>query len=249
MSDLQRELMRVLGMSGSTPDTSLLPGVATDAAGPDGEAGAQNLSGDAGATAGNLTAEAQPGGAWAGSGSSGDSALDENMARLTAGLEQLRLTALSQIDSVTQNTQAVSDNTVAQSTKSGSSTASTLGRIFSPILSMMGISPLVSGIAHLFGGGSSESQATLTPYVSPAPIQYQITAGAGAQPGPESAPGGSNAATTATASASTAGGAAVQINVQAMDSKSFMDHSDQIAAAVRDALLRAHPLADVVNEV
>jgi hypothetical protein len=38
------------------------------------------------------------------------------------------------------------------------------------------------------------------------------------------------------------------VQVQAMDSRSFLDHSDEIARAVREAMLNAHALNDVVNE-
>ena len=41
----------------------------------------------------------------------------------------------------------------------------------------------------------------------------------------------------------------VTIQVQAMDSRSFMDHSDDIARAVRDAMLNMHPMNDVVNDL
>ncbi len=34
-----------------------------------------------------------------------------------------------------------------------------------------------------------------------------------------------------------------------MDSRSFMDHSDDIARAVREALLNAHSLNDVMSEL
>jgi hypothetical protein len=43
--------------------------------------------------------------------------------------------------------------------------------------------------------------------------------------------------------------AQVLVNVQAMDSRSFLDHSDDIARAVRDAMLRSHSLNDVVAEM
>jgi hypothetical protein len=39
------------------------------------------------------------------------------------------------------------------------------------------------------------------------------------------------------------------VQVQAMDSRSFMDHSDEIARAVREALLNAHSLGDVMSEL
>jgi hypothetical protein len=49
----------------------------------------------------------------------------------------------------------------------------------------------------------------------------------------------------------TASGAAPQItvNVQAMDARSFMDRSNDIALAVRDAMLNLNAINDVVNEL
>ncbi|MBI3209239.1 MAG: hypothetical protein HYZ37_10120 [Candidatus Solibacter usitatus] len=40
----------------------------------------------------------------------------------------------------------------------------------------------------------------------------------------------------------------VVVQVQAMDSRSFLDHSNEIAEAVRKALLNSHPLQDVLRE-
>lgn len=41
----------------------------------------------------------------------------------------------------------------------------------------------------------------------------------------------------------------ITIQVQAMDSRSFLDHSAEIAQAVREAMLNMHPLNDVVNDI
>ncbi len=47
------------------------------------------------------------------------------------------------------------------------------------------------------------------------------------------------------------GGAAAQITVQvqAMDSRSFLDHSEDIAQAVRQAMLNSHGINDVITEL
>jgi hypothetical protein len=47
------------------------------------------------------------------------------------------------------------------------------------------------------------------------------------------------------------GGAATQITVQvqAMDSRSFLDHSEDIAQAVRQAMLNSHGINDVITEL
>ena len=42
---------------------------------------------------------------------------------------------------------------------------------------------------------------------------------------------------------------AVTVQVQAMDSRSFLDHSNEIARAVREAILNSHALGSVVSEL
>ena len=44
-------------------------------------------------------------------------------------------------------------------------------------------------------------------------------------------------------------GASITVNVQAMDSQSFMDRREDIARAVREAMLQSHSLNDVVSEL
>jgi hypothetical protein len=41
----------------------------------------------------------------------------------------------------------------------------------------------------------------------------------------------------------------IQVNVQAMDSKSFLDHSNEIAQAVRTAMLNLSSINDVVSDL
>ena len=41
----------------------------------------------------------------------------------------------------------------------------------------------------------------------------------------------------------------VVVNVNAMDAQSFMDRSNDIARAVRDAMLHMHPVNDLIGEV
>ena len=49
--------------------------------------------------------------------------------------------------------------------------------------------------------------------------------------------------------ASGAGAAQITVNVQAMDSQSFLDHSNEIAQAVRAAMLNSNSINDVVNNL
>jgi hypothetical protein len=41
----------------------------------------------------------------------------------------------------------------------------------------------------------------------------------------------------------------ITVNVQAMDARSFLDRSGDIAAAVREAMLNLNSINDVVNEL
>lgn len=58
-----------------------------------------------------------------------------------------------------------------------------------------------------------------------------------------------DSATTPAPSASSANGAQITVNVQAMDSRSFLDRSQDIAQAVREAMLNMHSINDVVNDL
>jgi hypothetical protein len=41
----------------------------------------------------------------------------------------------------------------------------------------------------------------------------------------------------------------INVNIQAMDTQSFLDHSDEIAQAVRQAMLSLNSINDVMNDV
>ena len=130
---------------------------------------------------------------------------------------------------ITANTQAIQGNTSAQSSHSALSAA---GGVASGLLGGFGLlSPLISGIASLFGGSSTP--APLPIYTPPPPVAINSTLNSGA-------------AATGSGPASAASSPQITVNVNAMDSRSFMDHSDDIANAVREAMLNMHPINGVV---
>ncbi|MBX9601733.1 MAG: hypothetical protein K2X35_12035 [Bryobacteraceae bacterium] len=115
--------------------------------------------------------------------------------------------------------------------------------------SLFGIGPLVSGLAGLFGGGDREKDdmPALMLYSRPARVEteagyrsadrerlVQISEGQG---GRLREIGGG------------AGAPQITVNVQAMDSRSFLDRSHDIAQAVREAMLNSGVLSDVVREI
>jgi hypothetical protein len=150
------------------------------------------------------------------------------------------------LDTVNQNTQALVNNTASKS-GSGSSALSTAGSLASGILGGGSIlSPIISGLLNLFGGHSASQQPAFTAFTMPAPIHLDTTFSGGPQQqtapsaqGRESSYGGSPPVSAPS----------IQIQVNAIDSRSFLDHSDQIAQAVRQALLNSHSLADVIAEI
>jgi hypothetical protein len=141
----------------------------------------------------------------------------------------------------------------AEATK-GSSVAGEIGKTALTLFtSGLGVMPLVSGLAGLFGGGESQAPPPLTKYAMPRSIH--ITAANSRSGGSLSLADHSQDGTVrssggiAEAAAPSAPMSQVVVNVQAMDSRSFLDHSQEIAQAVREAMLNMHALNDVVGEL
>ena len=152
------------------------------------------------------------------------------------------------IDAGTQataaNTDALAENSQAKSSSSSgggvSDVLSTASSVLGGGLSLM---PLVSLFSSLFGGGQSQQPAPLVPFSLPPSLNLQSTTNGqdvswGENGLPRSAAsGGSNAAQQIT------------VQVQAMDSQSFLDHSDDIAQAVRKAMLNMNSINDAITNL
>jgi hypothetical protein len=183
-------------------------------------------------------------------GSSQNNALTAQLTSLTQQLQQLQTINQTQIDTLQENTQALSQSTSSKGQGSVASTASSVGSTLLDVFGLgSGLSPLISGLTSLFGGGGS-SQPSLTPYVAPLRVDavggfggssaggaFAVDNGDGGLPRPAPSPGGSGAA------------AQITVQVQAMDSQSFLDHSNDIALAVRQAMLQSSVLSDVIQGV
>lgn len=169
----------------------------------------------------------------------------EQVAALSKQLIDLKAAQQTSVDSILKNTQALNQNTVAKS--STASSGNTAGNLLSSIFgSSLGLSPIVKGFLSLFGGSDTKAPQPLVPFTLPPAVQYQ---------------GGYSASNRGQISAVDYGqsGAArvsspvpsptVQIQVNAMDSRSFLDHSDDIARAVREAMLHSNSLNDVISDL
>jgi hypothetical protein len=117
----------------------------------------------------------------------------------------------------------------------------------------LGLIPLVSSLVGLFGGGS-QAPASLVKYAAPAALNLSLADTPGSNNGIASFPGvvyGQNGLPQATpqSQAPSSSGPQISIQVNALDSQSFMDHSYEIAQAVRSAMLNMNSLNDVVSDL
>lgn len=165
--------------------------------------------------------------------STNDSDFSGALSQAGQQIAQLQAAYQQQASLIQANTQAIQGNTSAQS---GRSALGTAGGIASGLLGGFGLlSPIISGIASLFGGGSS-APAPLPIYTPPPPVSISGTIN-------------SAAPSTPAAPSQTTTSQQVTVNVNALDSQSFLDHSDDIANAVREAMLNMHPINGVIASI
>ena len=151
-------------------------------------------------------------------------------------------------------------------TSGGGGVGNTLESIATTVLkSGFGVVPLIGELFGLFGGGSTPAAPELVKYAMPASINFQ---GAETSSGlsnadydqfgsPRAYGGSGGGAQSSPGSSTNAGGTGmgsgpapqITVNVQAMDARSFLDRSSDIAAAVRDAMLNLNSINDVVNDL
>lgn len=187
-----------------------------------------------------------------------------------SGMSMSLADVLAQVQEMQASTLApnVKATTSTTSASQGSSVEDTLSSVASTVLkSGFGLAPLVGGLFQLFGGGGDASTpAPLVKYALPSSIDFQATETAAGMGGLDYDQSGmarayqpvSNGGTTsvqpAGAQAGNTGQATPQnsqitVNVQAMDARSFLDRSNDIALAVRDAMLNMNAINDVVSEL
>lgn len=161
-------------------------------------------------------------------------------AQFSAALEQLRAADQAQAEAIERNTTAVIESTGTAGGQKSSD--GILSKLFGNWLTT---GPLIGGLVKLFGGGGAEeTPPPLMTYTPPAPLAFQGTverqAGLTQWEQPEA---------TGRGRAEPVVMPQITVQVSAMDSRSFLDHSDEIARAVKQAMLNSHALNDVVSEL
>jgi len=172
--------------------------------------------------------------------------LNEQIAQLADQLQQLQ----TESQAATASIQA-SSLTTSGGSQGGASSGQSIGTTLLDVFGAgLGLSPLISGLANLFGGsGDSSTPAPLTKFALPPSIQVSggVSESGGQAFAVDNPQGGLPRAAPAVGQSSAP--AQITVQVQAMDSQSFLDHSADIAMAVRQAMLQSSVLNDVVREV
>ena len=172
------------------------------------------------------------------------SEVTSQVSQLNNQLDQLREAEANTLAALGANTLALGQNTTAKA--SGSSASGTIGSIATDLLGGGGLlSSVIGGLVGLFGGGSP-TPAPLIKFTLPPVIDYQggQVGGAGGAVAPvDFSQSGQPRAATQTSTTQ------VSIQVNAMDSKSFLDHSEEIAQAVKQAILNSSSLNDVLADL
>lgn len=161
-------------------------------------------------------------------------------------ISQLQAAYQQQASLIQANTEALQSSTSSKS-GSGSTVGSVASGLFGGALGFL--SPIISGIASLFGGSSTPQPLPI--YTPPPPVSIGGVVQAVPTQAPSQATGGGSTAAAAPAnnSSQTNYSPQITVNVSAMDSQSFMDRSNDIASAVREAMLNMHPINDVVADL
>jgi hypothetical protein len=134
-----------------------------------------------------------------------------------------------------------------QASKSGGSGSTATTIVKDVLKSGFGVVSLVSALAGLFGGSDGDTPAPLVKYALPAAREFTAAeTGAGLTPVDYDQAGMARAFDGGTRASSQP---QVQVTVQAMDARSFLDRSTEIAAAVREAMLNLNSINDVVNDL
>ncbi len=113
-----------------------------------------------------------------------------------------------------------------------------------------GLASLGLKIAGLFRGGKNAEPTPLAPFVEPPSVALEIANTENILAGfPRVSRGQQGQARAVERERTLVMQPQVTVNVSAMDSRSFLDRSEDIARAVREAMLHMHPVNDLISEL
>ena len=170
--------------------------------------------------------------------------------------DELAESLQSVIGQTSGSTPQVSGQSSSSTSKSAGSEASSIATTV--LESGLGLIPLVTGLIGLFTSGGS-APAALTKYVMPEKIDFEgADTGSGISamdydqtdaPRTYAGTSGPSPATAPAAVSPAPPEPQTNANVPAIDSQWFMDHSSDIAMAVRSAMLNMSSINDVLSDL
>jgi hypothetical protein len=166
----------------------------------------------------------------------------------TGDLAQLATQLQRTLAEAPQNVSQSSKKSSSQSSDSGTSVGSVVGQVLSHTLSSgFGLASLVSGIVGLFGS-KPEEPAPLVHFALPTAVHVEAGLSERTQQFSSLSYSQDGLARSAQPQVPSVVSSAMA-PPQLVDSQWFMDHSSQIAQAVRDAMLNSTSLNDVVTDL
>jgi len=175
--------------------------------------------------------------------------LTENLNSLTRQVLVLIQTTSRQTDTLERNTKAMVENTMSHIASRASDVAKATQRFLGPAGAGLLASPLVSGLLRLFRNDKIEPGPDPVTYQAPPSVNVfsgltsenpdELTAVSYGQLGQP----------RVVSSLPKPAAPPVTVNVNAIDTRSFLDHADEIAEAMRRAILNSHALSDVIHDV
>ncbi len=181
--------------------------------------------------------------------------LSSMIQRLNTGnssvVSQIRAIGQATTSSLDQIGQNLSDTSPAVTS---SSTGRDLLNTFNPINSSKGtniltslfLGPVFKGLFSLFGSGGAEQEAVpLTKFSFPDQGRTDLAASLRS----DGRASGVRSDAFGLTQAAPVSQAPIQISIQALDARSILDRSDDIAAALKQAMLSNHEINDSLNEI
>lgn len=175
-------------------------------------------------------------------------ALTGEVKQLGKTMAEVKAASLQQTATVEQNTMALAEGTAAKLRDVAGTVSSVIGGGSGWLNLVGGLGAAVSGISRLFSQDKKEPAVEAIPSVQPAPVRIEAALPQGDVSGFANVFYGQDGLVRS-GPRSSAVIPQITVQVQAMDSRSFLDHSDDIARAVRDAMLNMHSVNDVLAEL
>ncbi len=174
--------------------------------------------------------------------------LTGEVAVLGKALVDVKDASVQQTSTIEQNTTALAEGSAARLREAARAVSSVIGAGSGWLNLMGGLGAAASGISKLISRNNTDPEPELPLYSQPASIRTEAALPSEERNGLLSVSYGQDGFARATPRPATIV-PQVTVQVQAMDSRSFLDHSNEIARAVRDAVLNMHSLNDVMAEL